>query len=346
LVSTVACVVTRNLLTLPQSFRDLNKHMRVILRLLAACCAALLIATAAASATPLKVTERKIVEKKPLYDIEFAYPQVGVPAIDRVIESWVKENVEEFRGYTKEMPRTPVQPYSGEISYSVDRNDGTMFNVMFTYYTYTGGAHPNSTFASFNFLLPDGAQVEIGDLFTRAGIERISKLSIASLNKDLIEPQGGGDTDWIARGAGPLGKHFENFILLPNELAIYFESYSVAPYAAGPQEVRIPLSQLRGMMRPDPRAPAASFDCAKAGTDIEHAICSSRDLAQLDRRVADEYFEALSWAVDEPAKAKLKSEQKAWLAQRDGQCRRAATSLVGCLTASYQARLKAIRNRT
>lgn len=318
----------------------------MIVRFITAAGLALLLLGGVASAAGLKVTERKVTEKKPRYDIEFAYPQVGIPAIDRTIEAWIKENVEDFRGYAKDETLNPSQPFSGEISYSVDRNDGQMFNVLFTYYTYTGGAHPNSTYASFNFLLPDGAQVEVGDLFTRAGIERISKLSIASLNKDLIEPQGGGDTDWIARGAGPLGKNFENFVLMPNELAIYFESYSVAPYAAGPQEVHIPLAQLRGLMRPDPRAPAASFDCAKAGTDIEHAICSSRELAQLDRRVADEYFTAVAWAVDEPAKAKLKSEQKAWLARRDGQCRVAAQSVVSCLTASYQARLKALRNRT
>jgi len=99
-------------------------------------------------------------------------------------------------------------------------------------------------------------------------------------------------------------------------------------------------------MRPDPRVPAASFDCAKAGTDIEQAICSSRDLAQLDRHVSDEFFNALAWAVDEPAKAKLKAEQKAWLGQRDTHCRVAAQSIVSCLMTSYQARLKALQNRS
>jgi uncharacterized protein YecT (DUF1311 family) len=305
-----------------------------------------LFGVAAASAAGLKVTERKITEKKPTYEIEFAYPQVGIPAVDQAIEGWIKANVEEFRGYTKDGTLMPGQSYSGEISYTVERNDGAMFGVLFTYYTFTGGAHPNSNFTSFNFMLPDGAAVEIGDIFTRAGIERISKLSIASLNKDLVEPNDGGDTDWIAKGAAPIGKNFENFILKPNELAIYFDSYSVAAYAAGPQEVHIPLSQLRAFMRSDPRAPAASFDCAKAVTDIEQAICSSREVARLDRHVADEYFNALAWAVDEPAGNKLKNEQKAWLNERDTHCRVAAQSMTSCLSASYQARLKALQNRT
>lgn len=307
--------------------------------------ALLLVLTGAASAAGLKVTERKLAEKKAGYEIEFAYPQVGVPAIDRAIESWIRENAVTFAGYAAEGPIRPGFPYNGEISYDVQRNDGIMFGVLFNFYTYTGGAHPNANFTTFNFLLPDGASVEIGDLFTKAGIERISKVSIDSLKQDIIETHGG-DADWIIRGAGPVGANFENFILTPNELAIYFDAYQVAAYALGPQEVHIPLSRIRQYMRPDPRAPAASFDCTKSTTDVEHAICSSRDLARLDRRVSDKYFLALQWAVDEPDRAKLKNAQRAWLSERDSRCRRAAQSMVSCLMATYRARLKVIENRT
>jgi uncharacterized protein YecT (DUF1311 family) len=316
-------------------------------RLTALASAAILLMLAnAAGAAGLKVTERKISEKKPTYEIEFAYPQVGIPAIDTAIERWIKDDAATFAGYAAEGKPPPDRAYSGEISYEVLRNDGAMFSVLFSYYTYAGGAHPNSNYTSFNFLLPDGASVEIGEVFTNAGIERISKLAIASLKKDLIEPNDGGDTGWIAKGAGPIGVNFENFILMPNELAIYFDAYQVAAYAVGPQEVHIPLSQLRAFMRPDPRAASASFDCAKAGTDVEQAICSSRDLARLDRRVSDKYFEALMWGPDDAARAKLNNEQKGWLTERDTHCRVAAQSMVSCLMTSYQARLKAIENRT
>ena len=294
----------------------------------------------AASAAGLKVSERKISDKKPSYEIEFAYPQTGVAAIDRAIETWVKEQAQTFAGYAKDW-RPQQQPFSGEISYEVARNDGAMFGVLFTYYTYTGGAHPNSNFTAFNFLLPDGANVEIGELFTNAGIERISKLSIGSLKHELM-PNGDGDTDWIAKGAAANGANFENFILKANELALYFDAYHVAAYAVGPQEVHIPLAQLRAFMRPDPRAPSPSFDCAKAGSDVEQAICASRELARLDRHVSDKYFDALLWGPDDPARAKLKSEQRAWLTTRDAHCRVAAQALSACLMSSYQARWQAL----
>ncbi len=310
---------------------------------LAVAASVLIFALGVATAAGLKVTERKITDKKPLYEIDFAYPQTGVPAIDGAIEGWIKEQAKTFIGYTHDGTLMPGQHFEGEISYEVQRNDGAMFGVLFTFYSFTGGAHPNSNFTAFNFVLPDGASVEIGDIFTREGIERISKISIASLKKDLTE--GGGDTDWIMRGAGPIGKNFENFILKPNESAIYFDAYAVAAYAVGPQEVHIPLNQLRPFMRPDPRQPAASFDCARASTDIEHTICSSRDLARLDRHVADEYANALVWAVDNPAREKLKSEQRAWLGERDTHCRAAAQSMGSCLAAAYQARLTALQRR-
>ena len=294
-----------------------------------------------AGAAGLKVTERKLEEKKRAYEIEYAYPQTGVPAIDHTIEAWIKEQAQTFAGYAKDWTPQQQNPYSGEISYEVQRNDGTAFAVLFSYYTYTGGAHPNSNYTAFNFLLPDGADVEIGEVFTNAGIERISKLSIASLKHDLM-PNGDGDGDWIAKGAAANGANFENFILKPNELAIYFDAYHVAAYAVGPQEVHIPLAQLRSFMRPDPRAPSPGFDCAKASTDVEHAVCSSRELARLDRHIADKYFDALLWGPDDAARAKLRNAQRAWLVARDAQCRGAAQALTACLMTSYQGRWAAM----
>jgi hypothetical protein len=67
-VSTVACALTRNLLTWLQPFRDLNTLMTVTIKTLAACLAALLIGMTAASAAPLKVTERNYGEEAALRD--------------------------------------------------------------------------------------------------------------------------------------------------------------------------------------------------------------------------------------------------------------------------------------
>jgi len=60
---------------------------------------------------------------------------------------------------------------------------------------------------------------------------------------------------------------------------------------------------------------AAGFDCAKAASPVEHAICASPELSLLDGDLAAAYAAALG-VVDDPSQ--LRTEQRAWLAKRDG----------------------------
>lgn len=130
----------------------------------------------------------------------------------------------------------------------------------------------------------------------------------------------------------------------PKKLSLYFNPYQVAAYAAGPQEVHIPLSRLSDAMRPDPRAPASSFDCVLARSDVEQAICSSRDLARLDRHVAEAYADKLTWAENDAKRATARQAQRAWLKVRDATCLRVGQTLASCLMGVYQQRLKALRS--
>jgi uncharacterized protein len=59
---------------------------------------------------------------------------------------------------------------------------------------------------------------------------------------------------------------------------------------------------------------AAGFDCGKAASPVEHAICASPELSLLDGDLATAYSDALGVAEDP---SKLRTEQRAWLAKRD-----------------------------
>ena len=61
-------------------------------------------------------------------------------------------------------------------------------------------------------------------------------------------------------------------------------------------------------------AASPSFDCAKAATAVEKAICASGDLSALDQQIAEEYKTALS------AGQTTVAEQRMWLARRDKAC--------------------------
>lgn len=299
-------------------------------------------APAQAANGSLPVQVKKFSAHKPSYTIELAYPHTGQQAIDGEIEAWARGLAKDFADAVAQEETPPAGPWSAELTYEVARNDGRMFSVLFSYYSYMGGAHPNTVFEAFNFLRPDGLRIELPELFTPRGVERISALAIAQLRKTLTGPDGMSDTDWIGRGAGPNAKNFRNFILLANELVIHFDPYQVAAYAAGPQEARIALAKLKDAMRGDPRAPAASFDCALARSDVERTICGNRDLARLDRHVAEDYFEKLAWESDQAKRARLRQEQRSWLKARDASCQRAGQPMVACLMSLYQDRLRAL----
>lgn len=294
-------------------------------------------------ATPLKITVREIKQQRPTHEIEISYPHTGLQRIDAEIEPWARKLATDFASEATEAGET--RPWSSELSFEIPRNDGNVLSIVFTHYTYTGGAHPNSSFQTFHFLLPDGYRADLAELFSPRGIKRISDISISQLRQNLAGPDGMSDSDWINRGAGPNARNFDNFVLTPRELIVLFDAYQVAAYAAGPQEVKIPLSQLRDTLRRDPRAPAASFECEAARAPIESGICSSRDLARLDRLMAEAYVDFLTWEADEPKRRAVQQAQRAWIAQRDATCGNAGARVVACLTPLYEARIKVLNVR-
>lgn len=78
-------------------------------------------------------------------------------------------------------------------------------------------------------------------------------------------------------------------------------------------------------------AHAASFDCAQAGTEVEHMICGNAELSKLDELLGDRYVRARGKAADPDA---LRGEQRAWLRDVRNACANAA-----CLKAAYETRI-------
>lgn len=77
-------------------------------------------------------------------------------------------------------------------------------------------------------------------------------------------------------------------------------------------------------------AQAVSFDCQKAKTFIEKAICQNPDLSQLDDELGSLYQIALT---DNKTPAVFKKQQLTWLKQRD------TCQTVDCVKKSYKQRI-------
>jgi uncharacterized protein YecT (DUF1311 family) len=85
-----------------------------------------------------------------------------------------------------------------------------------------------------------------------------------------------------------------------------------------------------------------SYDCSKAQSDVERAICHVDSLAALDRDLAAVYKSALA-RLSGPDREALRSEQRDWLVQRDKSS--LFKNWVPRLTALYQQRIAALKQR-
>lgn len=88
-----------------------------------------------------------------------------------------------------------------------------------------------------------------------------------------------------------------------------------------------------------------SFDCAKARTAIEMSICKDREVANLDRMVAD-YYQAFLKALPPESKFQrdLRATQRTWLRRRNKVCGRAkdADARAACLLQFYEGRISGL----
>ena len=89
-------------------------------------------------------------------------------------------------------------------------------------------------------------------------------------------------------------------------------------------------------------AQAASFDCGRAASADERAICANRALNDADVRMAVKY-DILSHMLAMGGRGALRDDQRAFLAKRK-QCG-ASSQCIGALTAAQEAKLQASLQR-
>ena len=282
------------------------------------------------------------------WSFKASYPTTGNPSIDEDLTRWVKGLEKEFlaeaRGFCTD---DRCGRCGSELKYRVTRDDTEFLSIAFEDFRYMGGAYPTIYLPHRTYLKPEGRYVQIGDLLTPQGLELLSQTALA-------EPklQGRGDPDSLKRGLAPVSANFESFTLSADSLTVQWCAGCLFSHAIGGLEVTIPLETVRPFFRGDLRLPAPSFDCSRAATRIEKAICDSWRLAQADRAMADQFhLECLSVerlrAISKsgPTCRDLQRDQAAWLKRRDGNCGDVPdTGVESCLLPLMEARAKALPN--
>lgn len=205
--------------------------------------------------------------KKLMYEISAQYPELSggnnpnFQKFNQAARGFVTTKVSLFKKEMKleEDEEPPPEGSMGSdlnIGYTVVLAQDDLVSIRFDVGTYyQGAAHPNSYTEVINYDLKNGKQLKLSDLFKPGAkyLQAISAYSIADLKKqgkDLLPEQ-------IESGAAPKAENYQSWNIGKTGLGINFDAYQVGPYAAGPQFVSVPYSNLKDLINPD--GPIAQF---------------------------------------------------------------------------------------
>ena len=201
-------------------------------------------AAPALAASLQKPVEQTIDEENRRVKIHVRYPQFGIESIDRDIKQWALGVAGEFRSeYGGEILGDTHMPYLLDITYEVVSPPGGMLSVIWQEASYTAGAHGQLNLLSLNYAPKTGKPVALLDVFASptVALQAMSSYAEAVLSRRLGDMK---VDDMLHEGLLPEADNFATFAVTPDGLRVYFPPYQVAPWAAGPQRVDIPLSVL------------------------------------------------------------------------------------------------------
>ncbi len=182
----------------------------------------------------------------------------------------------------------------------------------------------------------------IGELLGHEGLQSLSKLVPPLLQKNSwLRTMMQAGCQWHCATSS---SNYEAYLWRPDSLQFIFGAGQVANYFKHTQAIEIPIANIKPLMRTDPLAPLASFDCAKAKTAIEKEICADWKLARADRFLHTVYGDKLRDITDPPQIEPFKQAQRNWVKERDDACGKLASdALRKCLSQKINARTEDLK---
>ncbi len=209
--------------------------------------------------------------KELIYEISAQYPQLtggNNPNFEKFNQMARALVTKKVAGFKKDMaaeegeePRPEGSMGSNlTVSFKVNLAQDDLLSIKFDVGSYyQGAAHPNSLSEVLNYDLKNGKQLKLSDLFKPGAryLQAISSYCITELKKQMKAPDGTVDNESIENGGAPAAKNYQSWNITKRGLGINFDAYQVGPYAAGPQFVLVPYSNLKDLINPE--GPIAQF---------------------------------------------------------------------------------------
>lgn len=204
----------------------------------------------------------KETDKAKRSDISDVYPEItGVEtvtaakfnaAVKKIVTAANTNYKKEVAGFTAEDIKSLPSSIglSNEVNYEIALANNEIVSLIFSNYSFMGGAHGGTSFTTLNYDLKNNRELKLEEMFEPNAnyLKLISDYSIADLKPRIGDMS---DDEWLSKGAAADAGNYQNWNLTKKGLMITFEQYQVAAYAAGSQQVIVPYDKLKSILRKD-----------------------------------------------------------------------------------------------
>jgi hypothetical protein len=208
----------------------------------------------------IEIKDKKITDNTKPFVIDVTYPEIsGESDLNKKIEDFITTQITDFKKISLDNDRVVKEAdptsyakypreYSFNVSYTKGEVDEDVISIVFSTYSFTGGAHGAEIFTPFNYNIKTQKEIKLSDLFSNQPdyLQKISDYCIKDLSEQITKRlEDNGDwvkqnQSWINEGAGPKEENYSVFLINKDNLVFYFQEYQVVFYAAGSFQVTMP----------------------------------------------------------------------------------------------------------
>lgn len=194
------------------------------------------------------------------YEFEFEYPVFEDDSLEEVSNLIRCDGIRELHNHRRWLH--DMEPITGfenctdwhSASFEIVRFDDDLLSINYRNSSFgAGAAHPNSYTTTYNFVLGPVRRLSVTDLFSPT-IDHLAWLSKFCTDKLLTSRISDSEHKWVVEGTSPEENHFRSIAIDSDGLIVTFDAYQVDCYAAGPQLVHIPASEIQPILNAKLRA--------------------------------------------------------------------------------------------
>jgi hypothetical protein len=154
------------------------------------------------------------------------------------------------KDFTASRSEEEMMGWEMTVSDTVVFQSSQIVSIMRGYYSFAGGAHPNSWVTAFNFDVATGRRLTTADIFTDpSALLPIVEQKFKAHWAEVLAEAGG---DYEKAGFDFTNSEFtlpQNILIGEKDVTFSYNSYEVAPYVMGPTDIVIPKSDIINLMK-------------------------------------------------------------------------------------------------